>query len=108
MKIKITTLIAALMIAAVSLPAAIVLPKQLLAQGKGISASSAQRTSAAGFVIKEYEGKIGIFQIDSDRPIQVLEVYVETLPDTEQQRLKKGIVIWSEKDLRSLIEAYTS
>ena len=57
------------------------------------------------YTIKIYEGKIGIFT-DNGSLVRVLEVYVKTLPKTDQKLLEKGVSVTSEAALRSIIEDY--
>ncbi len=57
-------------------------------------------------VVKEYEGQIGIF--DSNNRLQrVLDTYVKTLPIADREQLREGITVKSEKELYSIIEAYS-
>ena len=56
---------------------------------------------------KEYEGKIGIFSEDGNLE-KTIDVYVKTLPETDQRLLREGIILFSEDELRSLIEDYSS
>jgi len=56
---------------------------------------------------KEYEGKIGIFSEDGKLE-KTIDVYVKTLPETDRRLLKEGIILFSEDELRSLIEDYSS
>ena len=58
------------------------------------------------YTVKSYEGKIGIFT-DSGALVRVLEVYIKTLPKTDQNLLEKGVLVTSEAELRSIIEDYT-
>ena len=100
------TAIVALAVAVVSIPAAIILPPRLIAQGKGTASSSAQ--SQCGYIIKEYDGQIAVYCEGNENPMQILNVYTETLPSEIQQRLKTGIHVKSRDELLQMIENYTS
>ena len=59
------------------------------------------------FIAREYNGIIGIFSPEGTL-LRTVEVYTKTLPKTDQSLLREGIGIWSEDELRSLIEDYSS
>ena len=58
-------------------------------------------------IVREYEGQIGIF--DGENRLQrVLDTYVKTLPSADREQLREGITVKSEKELYSIIEAYSN
>lgn len=59
-----------------------------------------------GWIIKEYEGKIGIFQKDGTL-FQVIDTYVKTLPKADQRLLGEGFEIQTQSELNSIIEDYS-
>ena len=58
------------------------------------------------YIIREHMGKIGIFAEDGTL-INVLEIYVETLPEADKRLLGEGFEIIGQKQLNSIIEDYT-
>ena len=58
--------------------------------------------------LREWEGKIALFEGDATQPIEVYEVAIASLPSEEQQRLRDGIIIENEDMLVTLLENYTS
>ena len=58
------------------------------------------------FTVKSYGEKIGIFN-ENDVLVNVIEVYTKTLPKTDRDLLEKGIVVFDDAELRSIIEDYT-
>lgn len=61
------------------------------------------------YVMKSVDGKIGVFKPDSKMPLYTLgEVHLKSLPQYDQKLLNTGIKIYSEKELKSLIEDYDS
>ena len=58
------------------------------------------------FTLKSYKGKIGIFD-SSAKLIDVIEVYVKTLPSTDRRMLEEGIEVSGREALISAIEDYT-
>ncbi len=55
-----------------------------------------------------WDGKLALFTEGRDNPDEVYDVYIQTLPEEEQARLRQGIVIQSEEELASWLEDYTS
>lgn len=58
------------------------------------------------FVAKEYEEKIGIFDIEGHL-LQTIDTYTKTLPKTDRALLREGIELRSEAELIALIEDYS-
>lgn len=105
MKVKFAALLTALLLASVSLPAALLLPRQTV-QGKGITSSDS--AAVQGYVVRACGGKVAIYAVSGDTPLEVLNVYVDTLPQAEQQKLQKGIHVRTRQELLALEENYTS
>ena len=59
------------------------------------------------YIVKEYAGKIGIYEAGAETPMQILDVYVFTLPEADQTALRTGIRAYSSDALRALIEDFT-
>ncbi len=60
------------------------------------------------YIIGVYEEKVAIFAQGDGVPIEVYDVYVSTLPETDQKELKKGVEVFGKAKLKLLIEDYTS
>lgn len=60
------------------------------------------------YLIGSWEDKLAVFAPPDPSPQQVYDVYLSTLPEEEQQRLKDGIAVYDEATLASLLEDYTS
>lgn len=59
------------------------------------------------YIVAEYDGKIGIFDSKRTTVFEVLDVYVDYLPETDRQYLKTGINIYTNDELLSIIADYT-
>ena len=57
------------------------------------------------YAVREHMGKIGIFDKDG-MLINVLDVYVKTLPEADKRMLEEGFEIVGEKQLNAIIEDY--
>ena len=58
------------------------------------------------YTVKEYLEKIGIFDSEG-RLLQILEVYIKTLPEADKRLLREGFEVSGKKQLNSIIEDYT-
>lgn len=59
------------------------------------------------FVLREHEGRIGVFLNDETSPCEILGVYVFTLPEADRAALKIGITVYGTDALRGIIEDFT-
>ena len=59
-----------------------------------------------GYLVKEYQGKIGIFSTDG-LLLEIIDTYVKTLPKSDQNLLKEGIYLEDERELLELIQDYS-
>ncbi len=60
------------------------------------------------YTLKEYNNNLGVFENDEINPTQIIEVDLTALPAYDQEILAQGIRVSSKKDLRQLIEDYSS
>lgn len=60
------------------------------------------------YLVREYQGHIGVFENDNPVPIRELDTLVSTLPSSDRALLTKGIPAETEAQLRSLLEDYGS
>ena len=70
--------------------------------------SSASSEAEKTYLLKEYNGQIGVFTDDKETPDSVLDVMVNSLPEYDRQSLKNGIFVTGDTELNSLIEDLTS
>lgn len=78
----------------------------------GENSSSEQSVSEvpveANYLLREYDGKLAVFTEDLVTPDLVFEVYVRTLPESDQALLQRGIRAASFDELTRLVEDYIS
>ncbi|MDD2362182.1 MAG: hypothetical protein PHH84_04400 [Oscillospiraceae bacterium] len=65
-------------------------------------------TALPMYMIGSWEDKLAVFAPPDTAPYQVYDVYLSTLPEEEQQRIKNGIQVFDESTLTALLEDYTS
>ncbi len=61
-----------------------------------------------GYYLREYEGRLAVFQSGSEEPLHVFNVSIATMSEYDQVELREGIFAESLSELRSLVEDYTS
>ena len=59
------------------------------------------------YTLREHDGRIGIFESGNKTPLKILDVYTFTLPEADREALKRGIRVYSDEALLSLIEDFT-
>ena len=60
------------------------------------------------YTIGEWEGQVAVFEGAQTFPRQVFDVYVETLPQEQQQQVRQGVPAENDAQLSVLLEDYTS
>ena len=82
-------------------------PVSITKTSSALSNTSSIVTHDDGYILRNYNGKIGIFAADSDSPMQVLDISIDTLPDEDQQQLAVGIYVPNQLALQTKIEDYS-
>jgi|GEM_PF-564965 len=60
------------------------------------------------FIVREYDGDLGVFKGDSELPYKILDCNFSMLPDCDKEMFIEGVVLENEDELKKLIEDYTS
>lgn len=58
------------------------------------------------YILKEYEGALAVFAPNEKEPLKLLDIYPQTLPKTDREKLSLGISAKSYEELLGLIEDY--
>ncbi|HOD02299.1 MAG: hypothetical protein BWY46_01979 [Firmicutes bacterium ADurb.Bin300] len=69
--------------------------------------SETSTTVASVYTLKEYNGKLAVFETGTDCPLEVFSIFVSSLPETDRDMLKTGIGANTKAELLRLIEDYT-
>ena len=72
------------------------------------SSSTLPQPQSPGYLLREHEGKLGVFVGESSEPEMLFDVYIRYLPEYDRQQLAEGIYIEDYAKLVSLIEDYIS
>lgn len=62
--------------------------------------------SPKGYIVREYNGKIGVFARGSNVLQETLNVRVSDLPILDRQRLNSGIIAQNDEQLCKIIEDF--
>ncbi len=65
-------------------------------------------SKTTAYVVKEYNGHIGVFRNDETTPFKEVMVDVTTLPPTDQELLLNGIPADTQSKLNHILEDYIS
>ncbi|MGN0653784.1 MAG: BofC C-terminal domain-containing protein [Oscillospiraceae bacterium] len=69
---------------------------------------SAETYRSEIYILREYNGKLAVFNGDDDVPSEIFDVYINSFGEVDRNALYKGITAYSEEELSRLIEDYTS
>ena len=67
-----------------------------------------EKPSEPLYILGEYDGKVALYKRDFAMPVEIYDVYLSSLPESERQLLKEGITAQSDEQAQKLIEDYTS
>ena len=60
------------------------------------------------YVLRDYGGKLAVFEADSVTPDIVFDVYIKNLPEFDIKELQTGVYARDTEELNRLIEDYIS
>ena len=60
------------------------------------------------YLLRDYEGKLAVFEVGADEPFQVTDVRISTLPLVDQQALQAGIEAKDKAELTQLLNDFCS
>lgn len=58
------------------------------------------------YVLRDYDGKLAVFHKEGLEPVEVFDVFVESLPEMDREILRNGLETTSKKQLLLWIEDY--
>lgn len=62
--------------------------------------------SEQGYILKDYKGNLAIFEINSNTPLEILDVQTNSLPERDIEILKNGIRAETLNEIISMAEDY--
>lgn len=95
-------------VCAVMIAAAVIFSSMALSSN-GNSAQPAEAASDAAYILREWNGYIGIFYAnDLKKPFSVTDIQIATLRENDRQMLSVGIEADTQEQLMRLLEDYGS
>ncbi|MDP4119883.1 MAG: BofC C-terminal domain-containing protein [Bacillota bacterium] len=77
--------------------------------GRNVSSSgNSALQQAISYIVKDYNGKIAVFEEGQTEPFKVTNVPTNSLPKVDQNALKKGIKVKGQKELIKILQDYCS
>ncbi|MBQ5994486.1 MAG: hypothetical protein IJL63_01350 [Clostridia bacterium] len=60
------------------------------------------------YTLSHYGGRLALYKRDFAMPVEIFDVYLDSLPTEEREAVKKGITAETDEQAQKLIEDYTS
>ena len=73
-----------------------------------ITGSTQKISSGAMYRLYECGGKIGIYDADTEVIIDIIDIFVSTLPKSDREALKSGIDVYSFTELSEIIDDFST
>lgn len=65
-------------------------------------------TEEKHYILKDFDGRLALFSNESGVPIEIYNIFTDSLPEEDKSEIKTGIKAKNEEELQKLIEAYLS
>lgn len=74
------------------------------------TAQQAQTTEATAplYTFSQYRGKLALYQRGYAMPVEIYDVYLDSLPEEDRLQITQGIFADSDAEIQKIIEDYTS
>lgn len=82
--------------------------QRIRAENMAVQTETETKPIEIGYYLKAYEGEIAVFRGASETPFKKLGVSMAFMSDQDKILLTDGIFVQSERELKALIEDYTS
>lgn len=69
---------------------------------------TSHQTNNPTYVIKNYDGKVSVFEKGKSIPLRVTDTLTSKLPQQDQEILQNGIEVNSQKDVSNILEDFCS
>lgn len=66
------------------------------------------KVSVPKYTFTVYQNKLALYERGFAMPVEIFDVYLDTLPKEEQKKIKAGICADSDAEIQKIIEDYTS
>ena len=66
--------------------------------------TSPQQNTAVHYTVRDYAGKVAVFESGSSKPLVVYEIYTHLLPENDIELLRRGIEFDNMQQLQACLE----
>lgn len=60
------------------------------------------------YTFSQYKGRLALYERGFAMPVEIYDVYLDTFPEEDQERILTGIPAESDAEIQKIIEDYTS
>lgn len=60
------------------------------------------------YILRACQGRVAIYAPQAQQPLEITEISIERLPETDRQALEKGVVVQGETALYQMLEDFGS
>lgn len=64
--------------------------------------------AAPKYTFSAYQGRLALYERGFSMPVEIYDVYLDTFPQDEQEKITAGICAESDAEIQKIIEDYTS
>ncbi len=75
---------------------------------RDISVKNTEIHFEKSYIVKDYNGRIAVFEKNNSSPIVVYDIFTSSLPEDDLEALQKGIIADTKAELFDIISDYTS
>lgn len=69
--------------------------------------AAAAHEEQPSYTVREYEGRLAVFRYGETEPFTTMDVRAAMLPDHDREQFRKGVDLYSEKELKQLMEDFS-
>ncbi|MBE6828443.1 MAG: hypothetical protein E7514_07560 [Ruminococcaceae bacterium] len=69
---------------------------------------SVETTASPLYTLGVYDGRVALYKRNFSMPVEIYDVYLDTLPEADRGLIENGIYAYSDEEAERLIEDYTS
>ena len=70
--------------------------------------TTATTAPSVRYTLGAWNGRLALYVPDNPYPQEVFDVFIRSFPPEERERLEQGIAVFSDAELKQLLEDYTS
>lgn len=60
------------------------------------------------YTVSEFNGRLAVFNYNSDIPIEIYDIKINTLPELDCKKIQQGVNVYTKESLYIILDEYTS